>query len=86
MLKMFSPKRKGKMQNPAVLKTTEPKENISEEITDEKIAAAIMALHFHFEELNYVESEVITIIQPLSVRYSPWSQKHLAMKKIQRIR
>ena len=89
MLRIFAHATKKKMQKPVIQEQTSEatalKENaLDKEITDEKVAAAIMALHFHFEELNYAESEVITIIEPLSVGYSPWSQKHLVMKKVQR--
>ena len=54
-----------------------------EDITGEEVAAISMALHLYFNSLHDEESEVITIVNP-SAHYSPWSQKELTMKRVQR--
>jgi Na+-transporting methylmalonyl-CoA/oxaloacetate decarboxylase gamma subunit len=51
----------------------------------EELAAMITALHFYFNEYRDEESEIVTIDMP-SARYSPWSQKSLVMKRVQRRR
>jgi len=53
------------------------------DILNEEIAAVATALHLYFNDVHDIESEIITIETP-SARYSPWAQKHLVMKKIQR--
>ena len=61
-----------------------PAEEVEEEgITGEEVAAISMALHLYFNGMHDEESEVITIVNP-SAHYSPWSQKELTMKRVQR--
>ncbi|MEG2070166.1 MAG: OadG family transporter subunit [Bacteroidales bacterium] len=57
----------------------------NEDLNGEELAAITMALHLHFNSLHDEESEVITIETP-SAHYSPWSQKSLIMKRVQRKR
>jgi Na+-transporting methylmalonyl-CoA/oxaloacetate decarboxylase gamma subunit len=49
----------------------------------EELAAMTMALHLYLNEYRDEESEIITIDMP-SARYSPWAQKELVMKRVQR--
>ncbi len=58
-------------------------EEEQESITGEEVAAISMALHLYFNGMHDEESEVITIVNP-SAHYSPWSQKELTMKRVQR--
>jgi len=51
----------------------------------EELAAMIMALHLYLNEYRDEESEIVTIDMP-SARYSPWAQKNLVMKRVQRRR
>ena len=53
--------------------------------TGEELAAITMALHLFFNSQHDEESEVITIDMP-SKHYSPWSQKSLVMKRVERRR
>jgi len=76
--KIFAHKKK------AISETTSPDEKtMTENFIGEEIAAAVMALHLYFNNVRDTESEVITIETP-SAHYSPWSQKHLVMKRVQR--
>lgn len=56
-----------------------------EGLNGEELAAITMALHLHIGGLHDVESEIITIETP-SAHYSPWAQKHLVVKTVQRKR
>jgi hypothetical protein len=40
-------------------------------------------LHLYLNEYRDEESEIVTIDMP-SARYSPWAQKELVMKRVQR--
>lgn len=51
----------------------------------EELAAITMALHMYLNSMHDEESEVITIDMP-SKHYSPWSQKNLVMKRVERRR
>ena len=51
----------------------------------EELASMIMALHLYMNEYRDEESEIVTIDMP-SARYSPWAQKNLVMKRVQRRR
>ena len=53
--------------------------------TGEELAAITMALHLYLNSLHDEESEIITIDMP-SKHYSPWSQKNLVMKRVERRR
>ena len=53
--------------------------------TGEELAAITMALHMYLNSMHDEESEVITIDMP-SKHYSPWSQKNLVMKRVERRR
>lgn len=57
-------------------------ESTTNEILDngEALAAASMALHYYLNSAHDKESEVITIETP-SAHFSPWSQKHLMVKR-----
>jgi hypothetical protein len=44
-----------------------------------------MAMHYYLNAYRDEESEVITIDMP-SARYSPWAQKNLVMKRVERKR
>ena len=46
----------------------------------EALAAASLALHYYLNSAHDEESEVITIETP-SAHFSPWSQKHLMVKR-----
>lgn len=48
--------------------------------SDEEIAAIATAIHLHLNSLHDEESEIITI----DAQYTPWSQKNLTMKRVQR--
>lgn len=61
--------------------TNDTKED--ESATGEEIAAVAMALHLFLNSQHDEESEIITIDNP-SKPYSPWSQKNLVMKRVQR--
>lgn len=90
MIKLFA---KGARKK--VVKTVENKELASEEttekrvkndgdiLTSEEVAAIGMALHLYYNNLHDTESEIITIETP-SAHYSPWAQKHLVIKQVQR--
>lgn len=98
MLKIFGKvsKKKEKAEQPAkaTKKTNTPKADANEEIAaatavalalsegvpEEEIAAIAMALHLHLNSMHDEESEIITI----DAQYSPWSQKNLTMKRVQR--
>ena len=54
-----------------------------ESITGQEIAAIATALHLHLNSFHDEESEIITI-ETQSAVYSPWSQKHLTIKRVQR--
>lgn len=54
-----------------------------ESITGEEVAAISLALHYHLNSFHDEESEIITIENP-SARYSPWSQKHLTIRRVER--
>lgn len=51
--------------------------------TGEEIAAIAMALHLFFNSQHDEESEIITI-ESQSKHYSPWAQKNLVMKRVQK--
>lgn len=57
--------------------------NDDETITGQEIAAIATALHLHLNSFHDEESEIITI-ETQSAVYSPWSQKHLTIKRVQR--
>jgi len=54
-----------------------------ESATGEELAAISLAVHLYLNSSHDEESEIITIEPPV-IRYSPWSQKHLIMKRVQR--
>lgn len=91
MLKIFgkwnrySEKRKAaRKKEPVLVTTPEFKEpQITESTTGEEIAAISMAVHLYLNSSHDEESEIITIEPPV-IRYSPWSQKHLIMKRVHR--
>lgn len=91
MLKIFgkwnrySEKRKAaRKKEPIMVMTQEPKEpQITESTTGEEIAAISLAVHLYLNSSHDEESEIITIEPPV-IRYSPWSQKHLIMKRVHR--
>lgn len=91
MLKVFgkwnrySEKRKAaRKKEPVMVMTQEPKEpQIKESTTGEEIAAITLAVHLYLNSSHDEESEIITIEPPV-IRYSPWSQKHLIMKRVHR--
>ena len=91
MLKVFgkwnrySEKRKAaRKKEPVMVMTQEPKEpQITESTTGEEIAAITLAVHLYLNSSHDEESEIITIEPPV-IRYSPWSQKHLIMKRVHR--
>ncbi len=90
MIKLFARMNRKKIQKPAsneeVVKTAEPHaKTFDSDITSEEIAAAMMALHLYLDTNHDSESEIITIESP-SAHYSPWSQKQLSFKKVQRKR
>lgn len=76
-LKLHSAQKKAKKTEEE--KKPEQKEN---EIIEngEALAAASMALHYYLNSVHDHESEVITIETP-SAHFSPWSQKHLMVKR-----
>jgi len=49
----------------------------------EELAAIAMALHIYLNANRDEESEIITIEMP-ATRYSPWAQKNLVMKRVER--
>ena len=75
-LKLRSAKKKQKEseETKMELETTELVENA------EALAAASLALHYYLNSAHDEESEVITIETP-SAHFSPWSQKHLMVKR-----
>ena len=90
IMKLFSRMNRKTILKPIIKKTihqNEKPENeeIEEDITSEEIAAAMMALHLYLTDVHDTESEIITIETP-SAHYSPWAQKHLIIKKVQRKR
>ncbi|MDR1758768.1 MAG: OadG family protein [Bacteroidales bacterium] len=60
-------------------------EDIDDDINGEVISAIAAAIHLHYTCQHDAESEIITIEQNES-RYSPWAQKFLVIKKINRTR
>ena len=74
-LKLHSAQKKAKKEEIKVDSTTN-------EILDngEALAAASLALHYYLNSAHDKESEVITIETP-SAHFSPWSQKHLMVKR-----
>lgn len=71
-------------KEPVLVITPEFKEpQITESTTGEEIAAISMAVHLYLNSSHDEESEIITIEPPV-IRYSPWSQKHLIMKRVHR--
>lgn len=71
-------------QTAATTATVAPEPDKDEEsITGQEIAAIATALHFHLNSFHDEESEIITI-ETQSAVYSPWSQKHLTIKRVQR--
>jgi hypothetical protein len=87
IVKVFALTGRKKMQKQKTVKqeTVIQQSTFDEDITSEEIAAAIMALHLYVKEPHDPESEVITIETP-SAHYSPWGQKHLVIKRVQRKR
>ena len=84
MLKIFGKWANEKILNPFAQEDIKnEKKEASNELTDEKIAAITMAMHYYFNSYRDEESEVITIDMP-SAHYSPWAQKNLVMKKVVR--
>ncbi len=61
----------------------ESKPATEEAISGEVVAAIAVALNMDLDSYHDEESEIITIDMP-SAHYSPWSQKHLVMKTVQR--
>ncbi|MDR3046499.1 MAG: OadG family protein [Bacteroidales bacterium] len=60
--------------------------NVEEEdITGEESAALSLALHLYFTNQHEKESGIITI-DSSSAHFSPWSQKHLVLKQVNRKR
>lgn len=91
MLKVFGiVNRRRQKKNAATQQTTattapiapEPDKD-EESITGQEIAAIATALHLHLNSFHDEESEIITI-ETQSAVYSPWSQKHLTIKRVQR--
>lgn len=71
-------------QTAATTATVAPEPDKDEEsITGQEIAAIATALHLHLNSFHDEESEIITI-ETQSAVYSPWSQKHLTIKRVQR--
>ncbi len=92
MLKVFGifNRKKQKMnaaaQQATATSTSTPKPELvkdEESITGQEIAAIATALHLHLNSFHDEESEIITI-ETQSAVYSPWSQKHLTIKRVQR--
>jgi Na+-transporting methylmalonyl-CoA/oxaloacetate decarboxylase gamma subunit len=77
------PKAKNKedMQETAVNTTVEQDDD--EDVTGEELAAIAAALRLHFGAQHDVESEIITLDAPVAP-YSPWAQKHLTFKRVNR--
>lgn len=75
-LKLRSAQKKQKDEVPVKV------ENESTELVEnaEALAAVSMALHYYLNSAHDPESEVITIETP-SAHFSPWSQKHLMVKR-----
>lgn len=80
----FTEKRKVVEKEPknSTIATGLEEQTVMEAITGEEMAAVCLAVHLHLHSFHDEESEVITIEPPL-IRYSPWSQKHLVMKRVQ---
>ena len=91
MLKLFGytatrKDRKAKKEQVAATPSTAAEsESESDGPTGEELAAITMALHLFFNSQHDEESEVITIDMP-SKHYSPWAQKSLVMKRVERRR
>lgn len=90
MLKVFGlvnrkkQKTAAKAAAPAPVAAAAPAADKKEEsITGQEIAAIATALHLHLNSFHDEESEVITIETQDAV-YSPWAQKHLTIKRVQR--
>jgi len=59
-------------------------ERVEDEFSNsEELAAITMALHFYLNANRDEESEIITIEMP-QARYSPWAQKNLVIKRVER--
>lgn len=68
---------------PAAVTANVDDKNGDEGPSGEELAAITMALHLHITGQHDEESEIITIESP-SAHYSPWSQKSLVMKRVNR--
>lgn len=67
----------------AVAQNPIDEQHIDEGPSGEELAAITMALHLHLTGQHDEESEIITIESP-SAHYSPWAQKSLVMKRVNR--
>ena len=87
MLKLFAKmnrKKAGKSATEERVPNVQPiAQKSDDDLNSEELAAIAVALHLHFNNLHDIESEIITIDAP-SAHYSPWAQKHLLIKQIQR--
>lgn len=91
MLKIFgkwnkkTEKRKAEKKKEQVItaKSESVESKVIESATGEELAAISLAVHLYLNSSHDEESEIITIEPPV-IRYSPWSQKHLIMKRVQR--
>ncbi|MCQ2285352.1 MAG: OadG family protein [Bacteroidales bacterium] len=89
MLKIFGKvsSRQGKKTAPAVAQVApvmaEVKETKTEDLQAEHIAAIAMALHLHMNSMHDEESEILTFADS-PAQYSPWAQRELTMKRVQR--
>jgi len=73
-----------KLKKAAKLSAVDFVEEVNREIpNNEELAAITLALHAHLNANRDEESEIITIEMP-AARYSPWAQKNLIMKRVER--
>jgi Na+-transporting methylmalonyl-CoA/oxaloacetate decarboxylase gamma subunit len=77
------PKAKNKEDMPETAVNTTVEQDDDEDVTGEELAAIAAALRLHFGERHDVESEIITLDAPVAP-YSPWAQKHLTFKSVNR--
>jgi Na+-transporting methylmalonyl-CoA/oxaloacetate decarboxylase gamma subunit len=79
----FSNVKKPKLNKPETITSAESVTEEEDDVTGEELAAISAALHLHFANKHDVESETITI-ENVSAHYSPWTQKHLLFKRVNR--